>query len=537
MKKELLAKSHPRHYLLHKYWGRKPHNIVNEYIKNYTKEGDTVYDPFMGSGVSIIESLKLNRKAVGVDLNPLSYFITKVTIENINLEEFSNDFNKILNFCSDIQILLYQTHCIKCKGNALIGNMVWDSNIPQKIRGICEKCGAFLKNPDEEDEKRVKYIEDNFYTLSNKNKIKKPLNDKIIKYVRRSSALKIVDLFTKRNIIALGILKSKINTIKNTRSRDLLNLTFSSMLPNVSLMIPGNPVTGNGRSGWVISKLYIPKIHTEKNVFIAFKQRFNTIFEGKKELRLDVSDTRVKMFNRSSENVNDILRDNSIDYIFTDPPYGENIPYFGCSALFNSWLGFKTDYENEIICDSYRNKDIQDYKNRLAKVIGECYRVLKPNRYLTMTFNNRDFRIWKTILEVINESGFKLVNINHHHSAVSSGTQGLNKKSAIKGDFFYTFKKNKKKSLQKQFEFTLDRHEDIESYLVKIIENIIVKENGATISRIYENLIPILVNNNMLEKCAACLNNIDKILDKHFRLLIKKQNLGNRETNIYKWYN
>ena len=59
--KNIPAKAHPAHYMMHKYWGRKPHNVVSEYIKNYTKEGDTVLDPFMGSGVTVIESAKLNR--------------------------------------------------------------------------------------------------------------------------------------------------------------------------------------------------------------------------------------------------------------------------------------------------------------------------------------------------------------------------------------------------------------------------------------------------------------------------------------------
>ena len=36
--KNIKASSHSKHYLLHRYWGRKAHNVVNEYIKNYTKK-------------------------------------------------------------------------------------------------------------------------------------------------------------------------------------------------------------------------------------------------------------------------------------------------------------------------------------------------------------------------------------------------------------------------------------------------------------------------------------------------------------------
>ena len=32
--KNIPAKAHPAHYMMHKYWGRKSHNVISEYIKN-----------------------------------------------------------------------------------------------------------------------------------------------------------------------------------------------------------------------------------------------------------------------------------------------------------------------------------------------------------------------------------------------------------------------------------------------------------------------------------------------------------------------
>ena len=76
----VVPQAHPSYYMLHKYWGRKPHNLLDDYINLFTKKGDTVLDPFMGSGGVPIESNKLERKAIGIDLNPMACFITETTL-------------------------------------------------------------------------------------------------------------------------------------------------------------------------------------------------------------------------------------------------------------------------------------------------------------------------------------------------------------------------------------------------------------------------------------------------------------------------
>jgi len=91
----LLAKAHPKRHLVHKFWARKPHNVVAEYIEHYTKKGDIVLDPFVGSGVTAVEALILGRKAVAIDLNPIATFITEKLVEPIDLDEFQKALTRI----------------------------------------------------------------------------------------------------------------------------------------------------------------------------------------------------------------------------------------------------------------------------------------------------------------------------------------------------------------------------------------------------------------------------------------------------------
>ena len=109
----MVAKTHPSMYLMHKYWARKPRNVVAEYINHYSKEGDIVLDPFAGSGVTAIESIKLGRKAVAIDLDPMSGFITKMTAVPIDIEKFEKSFDEIKTIVQKKINELYSTICVK----------------------------------------------------------------------------------------------------------------------------------------------------------------------------------------------------------------------------------------------------------------------------------------------------------------------------------------------------------------------------------------------------------------------------------------
>ena len=78
--------SHPAYYLMHKYWARKPSNVVRTYIEYYTAPGDIVLDPFAGSGVTLIEALLCGRRAVAVDLNPVACLIMEASVIPIDFD-------------------------------------------------------------------------------------------------------------------------------------------------------------------------------------------------------------------------------------------------------------------------------------------------------------------------------------------------------------------------------------------------------------------------------------------------------------------
>ncbi|MBU0765997.1 MAG: site-specific DNA-methyltransferase, partial [Bacteroidetes bacterium] len=94
-KDNYIAESYTGIYGMHKYWSKKPYNIIRTFIHKYSKEGEIVLDPFCGSGISVIESVIANRKAIGFDINPSAIFITKQIISKVSATLLYNAFRQL----------------------------------------------------------------------------------------------------------------------------------------------------------------------------------------------------------------------------------------------------------------------------------------------------------------------------------------------------------------------------------------------------------------------------------------------------------
>lgn len=103
--------------------------------------------------------------------------------------------------------------------------------------------------------------------------------------------------------------------------------------------------------------------------------------------------------------------DASIDYIFTDPPFGENIYYADLNFLVESWHGVKTDPEPEAIIDRVRQKGIPEYQHLMYSCFAEYFRVLKPGRWMTVVFSNSKAAVWNAIQVALQQTGFVVAEV------------------------------------------------------------------------------------------------------------------------------
>lgn len=205
--KVMQAKPHSPVYMMHKFWARRPHNVFAELISHYSEPGDIVLDPFCGGGVTVVESLRLRRKVVGVDLNPLAMCVTEMEVRPLNIENFWREWEKIKKKLEPEFSELYRTSCPLCNNRAIFDWMEWAGDKPTKMKYVCPKCGTGIKEATQEDADIAKNIEENFEkAISEKQlwypKAEIPKGDKTSGIINDGYKY-FWQLFTKRNLLAL----------------------------------------------------------------------------------------------------------------------------------------------------------------------------------------------------------------------------------------------------------------------------------------------------------------------------------------------
>lgn len=148
--KPVTAKAHTPPYTIHRYFARRPWNVFQQLIENFSKEGEIILDPFCGGGVTIYEGIKLNRKVIGYDLNPLSIFITKNMIKkSIDLDILDSYFERIVDY---LKYLYSSYDFVETEEGQLnlfsdMGDIVEWEELAYKVK--CHYCGQIVTLGDE----------------------------------------------------------------------------------------------------------------------------------------------------------------------------------------------------------------------------------------------------------------------------------------------------------------------------------------------------------------------------------------------------
>lgn len=175
--------------------------------------------------------------------------------------------------------------------------------------------------------------------------------------------------------------------------------------------------------------LYVSGLPVEKNLFAGLRRKRTTITSA--FAIVHGCRGRVEVLQRSSCNV--ALPDHSVDYVFTDPPFGANIPYSEISFLNEAWLGTYTERTEEIIVSSAQSKTVDDYQALLKTALREVRRILTPAGKATLVFHSASSEVWNALQSAYTDAGFGV-----ECAGVLDKTQGSFKQvttnGAVRGD-------------------------------------------------------------------------------------------------------
>jgi DNA modification methylase len=185
-----------------------------------------------------------------------------------------------------------------------------------------------------------------------------------------------------------------------------LKLAASAANPNFSKLRRYRP-DGKG-GGPLAGTLYIASITTPQNCFTSIMRNVDFVQKAFNLLTSNEIGNSV-IFTNSCTQLGQ--KDDSVDYIFTDPPFGANIMYSELNFVWESWLRVKTNNRTEAIENRFQGKSLLDYQNLMTQCFQEYYRILKPGRWMTVEFSNTGAAVWNGIQTALQKAGFIIANV------------------------------------------------------------------------------------------------------------------------------
>ena len=488
-------------YNAHSYHTKVPPKAITQYLSHYTQEGDIVLDGFSGSGMTGVACKNIigdsgqcaHRNVILNDLSPAATNLTYNNTESINLIKFENIASEILEKTIEEFGWMFKTkdpesgkevdveyyvwseicNCESCSSKLQFSEIAFTEDLSTLKEEIyCPNCGISinkrtlqpcLQNIYDKDLDEVVQIPQRemsilCYKTKGKKKFKKPdeydysIVDKLSSLSKsgmpiaelpdmqmmrvgrmKSSQIKYVHqfYFEKMRYI-LGYMWNLASQITDSRIQNLVKYWLDSQFVNLSyrnryrpnVSFPYNPMTG---------VFYIPMMSCESNPFVAYKNKLSKIVDAFKNINEQKGCSIVSNSSTSDLPINDC----TVDYIFTDPPFGENIYYSDLNFYVEAWNRVYTKTEPEAIVDKVKAKGTYSYNKLIENCFREYYRVLKPGKWITVVFSNTSASIWNGIQNSLRAVGFIIVNVSSLDKQQRS-FQSVNTTTAVKQDLVIT---------------------------------------------------------------------------------------------------
>ena len=404
------------------------------------------------------------RRAIVSDLSPAATFIAHNYTNDVDAYEFSNACSEILKKCREKYAWMYETkHTNGEKGtiNYVVWSDIficpvcgeelvfWDVAIGDKkeVKNpfYCTKCGLelkkssckraqepvfdatsgeitaqakqiptminyvyrgkkFEKRADDEDIAVLLKIASELSKYSIP-KDKLPDGDNTAQPMQSHNFKRVNQFYYDRSTVVFAYF---LEESKKSPFVDTLTFLATSILTKTGSKLH-NIGFKNGKlnlAGAMPNVLYVPSTVAERNIIELLESKMNDICK----VYADHKDKKGVLIQTCSA-TNTGIPNNSIDYIFTDPPFGANINYSEMNYIWESWLKVKTNNKQEAIINRSQSKTLFEYQSLMTEAFTEFYRVLKPGRWMTVEFHNSLNAVWNAIQEALQRAGFVIADV------------------------------------------------------------------------------------------------------------------------------
>jgi 16S rRNA G966 N2-methylase RsmD len=480
-------------YMAHGYLTKVPVPAIRPFIEAYTKPGDIVLDPFAGSGMTGVAAAMAGRRGRLFDISVLGQHIGRNYVNLVSADLLRKLATEVSEGAARLVSDVYRTPCQRCGDPAAVAKTVWSFLVQcsgchqsvnyfksmeqagfNKSEIVCPHCGERVsaKDPRVGEEPVQEYVN---CPCSPSQILQTPsLSDtslvEVLKSLRppdveissdrqmyKASALgkhgmtTVASFYSDRNLAVLTALRNEIAQVTDDRLQSKLLFAFTACLTRASKRYqwsfkrPLNAANAN---------YYVAMVFYEWNVYDLFLRKVEALIrsddwirgsrEGQMALAPDVEpDVEYELSSATSIP----LPDNSVDYVFTDPPFGSNLFYADMALFQEAWLEGFTDPSVEAVIDrgTKKNRTAARYEDMLASALTECRRVLKPGGRISMVFGNSSGSVWSLVQRCVRKANLviepeSLIVLNKGQRSVKGLASGFENVATL--DLILTMRPN-----------------------------------------------------------------------------------------------
>lgn len=440
-------------YLCHAYLTKVPLGAIEPFVQAFTLPGETVVDPFAGSGMTGLAAQRLGRRAVVSDISVLGRHIGTGYAAKVAASDLKVAMREVVSNARKAVGEIYQTRrqadgheveqvrtvwsftyiCPTCTASIVYFDHLSPTGSPPKS---CPSCDApfvrrsWTRGPDVPVEVVVrgpsgKQVSQPVGAFDQAQIASAEADQRLAsvpsltigteREMFSRSGLGKVGLsetkafFSARNALVLTALRSSIMTVPDPNIRQKLLFAFTASLARASRRYqwgPKRPLNAQNQT------YYIAPVYYEWNVFELFERKVEASIKATALLSrgsgLFPDDGTFDYVTASATRL-DHLEDESVDYVFTDPPFGSNLFYSDMSLFHEAWLDGVTDPSDEAVVFTTGNRkktSAARYETLLTEAFREAFRVLKPGRAMSVVFGNSSGEVWGFVQRALREAGF-----------------------------------------------------------------------------------------------------------------------------------